>query len=75
MPDENINEEVKTVKEYMVTVYMELIGKFSGNIPTEATLRRQIRTSAEDKGRLVVEKYKFDLDNLRKPCECEGDDD
>jgi hypothetical protein len=70
------NEETKTEKEYMVTVYIELIGTYSdGSMPSEATLRRQIRAAAEDKGRLTVNEYKFDLDRLRA-CKCEtGDDD
>lgn len=69
------NEETKTEKEYMVTVHIELVGKYTEDVmPSEATLRRQIRTASEDKGRLIINEYKFDLDKLRPSCKCEVDE-
>lgn len=70
------NEQEKTEKEYMVTVHIELVGKYSEDVmPSEATLRRQIRTAAEDKGRLIINEYKFDLDKLRASCGCGIEED
>lgn len=71
------DEEIKTEdKEYMVTIHMVLIGTYiEESMPSEATLRRQLKSAAEDKGRLRIDTYKFDLDKLRPPCKCGIDEE